>query len=56
MQVTILGPNGLPLLCACGKPASGFLSTLGGQTGHCPEHDPAGPPCPLCDGSGHLSR
>lgn len=57
MDVTIIGPGGTIILCACGKPASGSaLNSLGRQVYHCPEHDPAGPPCPLCEGSGHLAR
>ena len=57
MQVTILDQSGLPVLCACGRFATGYhTNTLGRSIAHCAEHDPAGPPCPLCEGSGHLPR
>lgn len=56
VNLTILDQNGLPVLCACGKPASCYSVVLGRSVVHCPECDPAGPPCPLCEGSGHLPR
>lgn len=62
MNITIIGSDGLAVLCKCGKPATtvrhGTVMSQGHCGGpaayYCEEHNPDGMPCPLCTGAGRL--
>ncbi|HEX7994039.1 MAG TPA: hypothetical protein VF506_08965 [Streptosporangiaceae bacterium] len=56
-NVTIIGADGVPVLCACGMQATGWrMNTLGKPVYYCADHDPSGSACPLCGGTGRLAE